>query len=120
MLEIDLANRFGHELIEPQVLSKFGFSFRLLTVIMNTLAVSPLLEPIRKKRNYLLPCIMWNFYTISAVTENVFEIIWTMYQLEVPFKQFATVFIVGTFMLSFQSKLTLQVIRFYEYLNYVD
>lgn len=115
-----MANRFGHELIEPQVLSKFSLSFCLLTMLVNTLPVATLVEPSRENRNYLLPCIMWNFYTVAAITENLFEIMWTMYQLEVPLKQFATVFVVGIFMLSFQSKLTLQVMRFYEYLNYVS
>lgn len=85
---------------------------------MNTTAVAALLKPTREKRTYLLPTILWNFYTITAVAENTLEIIWSMVQLEVPFKQFATIFIVGMFMLAFQTKLTLQIIRFYEYLNY--
>lgn len=66
-----------------------------------------------------MPCILWNFYTIAALAENIVEIAWTMFQLEVAFHQFATVFIVGTFMLAFQGKLTIQVIRFYEFLNYM-
>ncbi|XP_037825559.1 uncharacterized protein LOC119613602 [Lucilia sericata] len=116
----DLANRLGHELIEPKVLEKFGFCYRFLTIVMNTLAVLPLLEAKRKNRNFLLPCILWNIYTLTAVAENICEIVWSMIELDVPFKDFATIFIVGLFMLAFQTKLTIQVIRFYEYLNYVE
>lgn len=105
--------------MEPEVLTKFGFSFRLVTVLLNTLAVVALLQPQRKTRNYLIPCILWNFYTICAIAENTMEIIWCMLELQVPLKHFFTVVIVATFMLSFQSKLTIQVIRFYEYLNYI-
>ncbi|KAM7344099.1 uncharacterized protein ACRADG_010930 [Cochliomyia hominivorax] len=116
----EMAQRLGHEIIEPQLLNKFGFCFRFLTIITNTLAVAPILQPHRKKRNYLLPCILWNFYTITAIAENIIEIMWLMLQLEVPFKQFVGIIIVGIFMLAFQGKLTLQVIRFYEYLNYIN
>ncbi|XP_012155806.1 uncharacterized protein LOC105664693 isoform X2 [Ceratitis capitata] len=113
------ASRFGQELIEPSILSKFGFCFRLLTIILNTLAVNAIITPLRSNRKFLLPCILWNFYSISAVSENILEIIWNMYLLEVPFHLFLTISMVGIFMICLQSKLTLQVLRFYEYLNYV-
>ncbi|XP_018796063.1 PREDICTED: uncharacterized protein LOC108973313 [Bactrocera latifrons] len=115
----EIANRFGQELIEPTILSKFGFCFRLLTIILNTLAVNVIIYPKRNNRTFLLPCILWNFYSITSVAENIMEIIWTMYLLEVPFHLFVTISMVGIFMICLQSKLTLQVLRFYEYLNYV-
>ncbi|XP_054737400.1 uncharacterized protein LOC129243942 isoform X2 [Anastrepha obliqua] len=116
---MEIASRYGQELIEPTILSKFGFCFRLLTIILNTLAVNVIFSPKRNNRKFLLPCILWNFYSITAVAENILEIVWTMYLLEVPFRLFLTISMVGIFMISLQSKLTLQVLRFYEYLNYV-
>ncbi|XP_017470888.1 PREDICTED: uncharacterized protein LOC108362429 [Rhagoletis zephyria] len=115
---IEIASRFGQELIEPTILPKFGLCFRLLTVIFNTLAANAILNPKRYNRKFLLPCILWNFYSITAVAENIFEIVWTMYVLDVPFHLFVTISMVGIFMICLQSKLTLQVLRFYEYLNY--
>uniref|UniRef100_A0A1A9X0V4 Uncharacterized protein n=1 Tax=Glossina brevipalpis TaxID=37001 RepID=A0A1A9X0V4_9MUSC len=35
-IDLDNPNHFGGELIDPLILPKFGFSFRLLTVAMNT------------------------------------------------------------------------------------
>ncbi|XP_067630736.1 uncharacterized protein [Eurosta solidaginis] len=116
---IEIANRFGHELIEPSILTKFGFCFRLLTVIFNTLAVNAIITPKRANCKFLLPCILWNFFSITAVMENILEIVWNMFLLEVPFYLFFTISLVGIFMICLQSKLTLQVLRFYEYLNYV-
>uniref|UniRef100_A0A1A9WBB0 Uncharacterized protein n=1 Tax=Glossina brevipalpis TaxID=37001 RepID=A0A1A9WBB0_9MUSC len=119
LTDLDTANRFVRELTDPLILPKFGFSFRFLTVIMNILAIFTLIQPNRDRRKYLLPCIIWNFYTLMAIAENILEIAWIMIKLHIPFSIFATTHVVSMFMLAFQSKLTLQALRFYEYLNYM-
>lgn len=115
--DTDLARRLGHELIKPNVSSKYGVCFRLLTVITNTMTLITLLNPTRITSKYLFISLIWNFYTISIIAENMVHIIWAMLVFEVNFSPFITIALVGIFMICFQSKLILHLLCFYEYLN---
>uniref|UniRef100_A0A1B0A7J9 Uncharacterized protein n=1 Tax=Glossina pallidipes TaxID=7398 RepID=A0A1B0A7J9_GLOPL len=115
----EMDHSLDDNLTDPLVLPKFGFGFRMLTVTMNMPAVLTFIEPNRDRRKYLFPCILWNFYTLTAIAENILEIAWSMIKMDIPCSVFATTNIVGMFVLAFQSKLTMQVLRFYEYLNYM-
>lgn len=114
-----MGHYLDYNLTDPLVLPKFGFGFRMVTVTVNMLAVLTFIQPNRDRRKYLFPCILWNFYTLTAIAENILEIAWFMIKMDIPFSVFATTNIVGMFVLAFQSKLTMQVLRFYEYLNYM-
>uniref|UniRef100_A0A1B0BB21 Uncharacterized protein n=2 Tax=Nemorhina TaxID=44051 RepID=A0A1B0BB21_9MUSC len=115
----EMGHNLDSQLTDPVVLPKFGFGFRMITVAVNMLAVLTFIQPNRDRRKYLFPCILWNFYMLTAIAENILEIAWSMLKMDIPFTVFATINIVGVFMLAFQSKLTMQMLRFYEYLNYM-
>ncbi|KAI9578893.1 hypothetical protein GQX74_014904, partial [Glossina fuscipes] len=89
----------GHNLdsnlTDPFVLPKFGFGFRMITVAVNMLAVLTFIQPNRDRRKYLFPCILWNFYMLAAIAENILEIAWFVIKMGIPFTVFAITNIVA-------------------------
>ncbi|KAI9582818.1 hypothetical protein GQX74_012035 [Glossina fuscipes] len=99
----EMGHNLDSQLTDPVVLPKFGFGFRMITVAVNMLAVLTFIQPNRDRRKYLFPCILWNFYMLTAIAENILEIAWSMLKMDIPFTVFATINIVGVFMLAFQN-----------------
>ena len=45
-LDMDYSKRFGVEVTKPAILPKFGFGFRLLTIVCTMLILIPALNPV--------------------------------------------------------------------------
>ncbi|XP_055858575.1 uncharacterized protein LOC129921003 [Episyrphus balteatus] len=114
-----IADNIGLQFDNPKILPKFGLVFRFLTIVCNLFGFLPVCIPKRKYREFLMPVLIWNVYTVTALLINLCHTFISIISLQIPWKAVFSVGIAGGFVTALFLKLIIQLVNFYDHLQFV-